>query len=275
MSCKAAGFKYMSEQHPPWLETFSALVDPLGKIVGGANKTQTNTRRNPRARVFCFSGVDGVGKSFLLNKVQVLIRSAGYRPTRAWLRYNHYFTKLVLGLSRMMGLTVIQCVGARVVHKHHRFQSTPFVARLFLFTKVLDTYITWILKIWLPTHLDRKKIILCDRYIYDILVDLMVETGIADLENTLAGELLLWLCGEPTETIILTAPRELLLARRSENALDPYLDYRISLYSAFADKHCLPKIVSIDPEQSLNEAIQRTSLSGYIKKGHQTSNPNH
>ncbi len=213
-------------------------------------------------RVYCFAGVDGVGKTTLLNHLTPLLAETGKQPRCVWIRYNHYFSKLVLGIARFLGVTHSVKINGKVVHKYHLFRRHPLLSRLFIWSKAVDTVIASIFKIWIPLVVNRQTIVLCDRWIPDILIDLRVETGFENLEQTLPGR---WLCFLMmyAEIIVLTADKATLLSRREENRFDPYLSDRVKQYTTLAQKFGFPLVQTDDLLQTVAAVIDRTPLKMY------------
>ncbi len=213
-------------------------------------------------RVYCFAGVDGVGKTTLLNHLAPLLAKTGKQPRCVWIRYNHYLTKPVLGIARIMRMTRCVKVNGKVVHKYHLFRHHPYFSRVYIFSKVIDTLIASFFKIWLPLMLNRRIVILCDRWIPDVLIDLKVETGWENPEQTLPGRWLLKYQSR-AQVVVLTSDITTLLSRRKENRFDPYLSDRVTEYRLLAWEFGFPVFQTDNPLQTVAEVIDRTPLKLY------------
>ena len=213
-------------------------------------------------RIYCFAGPDGVGKTTLVNSVARLLTLAGKKPVLVWIRYNHYFSKGVLAFARLAGMTHIVREQGAVVHKYHRFHKHPLISRIFLWCKAIDTVLASIVKIWLPLLLDKRAIILCDRWVLDVIVDVTVETGMEHIEETLPGKWLHDLMNH-AQGIVLIADSKQLLERRRENRFDPFLQQRLAAYQRLSEYYGLPLLRAAHPLQTLREAIRQSSLNVY------------
>ena len=118
-------------------------------------------------------GIDGSGKSTVSEHLAKQYRDKGYKVDILWLRFNHVFSKPLLGLCRLLGYTKYEtCDGIRV--GYHDFYKSSIISYLFIWSQYFDAIRVKYTKI-LPALKRQNQIVILDRYIYDILIDLAVD----------------------------------------------------------------------------------------------------
>jgi thymidylate kinase len=208
-----------------------------------------------KIKQYCFSGPDGVGKTTLLKRVKELLLSKGIPVEHVWIRYNHYVSKPLLAYLRLLGYTKVVTEKDHIVHKYYELHQTKYLKELFVVCKLIDAIIATLGKITFRQLINPNLLILTDRWVYDIFVDIGVATGIKNLENRKLSKLLLKL-SKNSKTVILLADKNELLKRRTENNFDPYLEKRLKLYFHLANKFNLQIVSAINPQTTFNEAIK-------------------
>ena len=128
------------------------------------------------------SGIDGCGKTTVIRELRNRLEQEGLTTHYEWLRYNHRLVRPVHGLSRLVGLSRRYRVGDRSVWRHEFYRSRLFCS----FYVLLSWLDVWLGRLILAARLLPKDvdIVVCDRWVRDILVDLVVDTR---QRNLLAG----------------------------------------------------------------------------------------
>ena len=130
-------------------------------------------------RFIVISGIDGCGKTTLIQELRNRLEREGLATRYEWLRYNHRLVRPVHGLSRLVGLSRRYRTGDQPVWRHEFYRS-----RLFCSLYILLTWLdVWLGRLMLAARLTSQDvdIVVCDRWIQDILVDLAVDTRRRDL----------------------------------------------------------------------------------------------
>jgi hypothetical protein len=126
------------------------------------------------ARFIVISGIDGCGKTTVINQLRDRLEREGLTTRYEWLRYNHRLVRPVHGLSRLVGLSRRYRIEDRCVWRHEFHRS-----RLFSSFYIMLTWLdVWLGRLILAAKLLFKKadVVVCDRWVPDILVDLAVDT---------------------------------------------------------------------------------------------------
>lgn len=209
----------------------------MGRLPSEAYKAVRQSMRCQNSQVpkiICLSGVDGSGKTTLSKMLSNEFHKKGYNVSYVWMRYNHYFTKPLLGFCRLVGLTKYYKIDNYRIGFHLFYKSKP-ISILFIFFKLIDTYIATILKlVWHRT--DTDTIVICDRYVVDILVDIMIDTKKLRLYQTTIGRMFSRLVPEKTIIFYINRPKNELLEARPELQYDPFFNLRNVLYDQLAER---------------------------------------
>ena len=212
-----------------------------------------------RARIAYVMGIDGSGKTTVSEYLAEAYGREGYEVDVVWLRFNHVLSKPLLGLCRLLGLTRYEMVdGIRV--GYHEFYRSKLVSWVFVYLQYLDA-LRVTLSVVRPRQKDRKKVLILDRFVYDILVDLMIDTRIERLDMTWIGRKLAALLPEDSITIPVLRNREHLLEARPESRVDRNFDERLRLYGELVERQGLTPLINDSTlEVLLKNAWERTGV---------------
>jgi len=155
-------------------------------------------------KIVIVSGVDGSGKSTQLALLGRYLRSRGFKVKYLWLRWFAAFTFLLYVYAKLTRRTIVIRTRTRPIHVHI-FWIDPLLRysypRLLLFDLIL-----WFILNKLIARIKGCDVLLIDRFVLDVLVDLLWEVrDIKFLKSTLVRNM--W--GYVKSTVVLTVkPRE-------------------------------------------------------------------
>jgi thymidylate kinase len=175
-------------------------------------------------RFIYFAGVDGSGKSTYVEMLIKEFERRGLKARRVWLRFNYFFAKPVLLYCRLSGLTRRPIRGGRKISVHD-FYKSPFIGKTVQYLHLIDTCLKYFFKIYLPLKFTGTYI-LCDRFVYDILADFMIENRDVDLPKKLIGKWLLKLLPANALVLYFKVDKEEIIRRKPE-VLDDDEDYML------------------------------------------------
>ena len=205
-------------------------------------------------------GIDGSGKSTVSNYIADEYREKGYDVDVVWLRYNHVITKPLLGLCRLIGLTKYETHdGIRV--GYHDFYKSTIISFLFISFQYLDAVRVKYTRI-VPILKRSNHIIILDRYVYDILIDLAVDTRKDNMIYSWFGQRFRNLL--PKESIIILVRRDLetVLDVRPEGKVDRNFEARYNHYQQLGTNL---GIKIINNEGSLEELLSSARSASGLK----------
>jgi len=178
------------------------------------------------------SGPDGTGKSTISVSLERYYQSKGISVKSVWLRFNHYFAKLINIIGRITGKSYYENYswGKVGYHNYH-----GIIGYFYIFSVYFDHIIFRILL--RKKHLEEKGIdvLIIDRYILDIMADLIVDTA----KNELILKLFLPFAKKELEVsnaFILKCSPEIVISRREDIKDDKSWDAKRKAYSYLANK---------------------------------------
>lgn len=198
------------------------------------------------SKYIIISGIDGSGKTTVINALKAKLEIEGKSVSYIWMRYNHYLVKGMNAIARLFGLSV-------KVHNEmgtiweHRLHKCPWFCKLYVWCSYIDNKIA------------RRKVlilksdyIICDRWVNDILIDLGAECRIS---NILEGK---WYQHFqhllPKDSFQFVVKRNLsdVMECRIENHTNPDFKHRFSLYQELMKKD---DITVVDNTGSLESSV--------------------
>ena len=205
-------------------------------------------------RVIYIMGIDGSGKTTVVEWLASTLRGKGYQVDVQWLRFNHVLSKPLLAFCRLVGLTRYEKKhGIRV--GYHEFHRSKFISWLFVLFQYLDALRVRLFRIG-PKIKRHNSVLILDRFVYDILIDLMIDTGIDDLDSHQLGQALLALLPAGTVVLPLARGSHALLGTRPESAVDKNFEKRLALYEQIVARQGLQ---GLQNDASLEDLLARVS----------------
>lgn len=200
--------------------------------------------------IICISGVDGCGKTSIIDGVRRELEADGRSTRYVWLRYNHYLTKFLLVFCRLVGLTRYEYPdGVRV--GYHDFYRSRLVSWLFVAFTYIDTLLVSILLVYLPSLLT-SRVLVCDRWVLDIMIDLEIDTKISFSAGGWLERLFRGLMPRSSQCYLIVRDQEAVLQCRPENERDRNFQRRWNLYKEYSAR---PWVTSIENKTTIEDAV--------------------
>ena len=182
-------------------------------------------------KVILISGPDGVGKSTICTKLMDYYSEQKLSVLVKWLRFNHMLAKLVNVLGRLTG---------KSYYEHHSWGKVGYhnyhgaIGYLYIIAVYLDHIIFRLFsrkKIFENTDND---VLIVDRYIIDIMADLIVDTGKNDLVVRVFQKYALRDLGT-SKAFILVCDPEIVMTRRDDIIDDKSYNKKIEAYKFLSE----------------------------------------
>lgn len=222
-----------------------------------------------RALLVCLSGIESSGKSTQLDRLVENARRRGLRPVCLWTRPG-YTRNLEAAKRLVQRLTSARVAGSgsgaagsergpRAYPRRGDGFRSALAKRLWLSLALVD--LIWVYGVEVRYWLSRGRTVICDRYLWDCLVDFRVNFPGDDVESGLLGRMLTALTPRPDVAFFLLISVEESL-RRSEQRerrfreTEAVLQLRLEEYRTLADEFRWPVLDGQRPAEEVSEEIQ-------------------
>lgn len=180
----------------------------------------------------CVMGIDGSGKTTHVNLILEHLREKGVKCQYKWLRFHHLLSLPLLAFCRVAGYTRLSTLGNFQSCSYHEFYKSKFVSVVYPWILFFDTYLFTTVKVYIPMYFGIS--IVCDRFVYDTLIDTSVATKDHDIYKKSVGKLFLKLIPKNSHFVMLDLDKSLIFSRRPELKYDLTFDERYKLYQKYA-----------------------------------------
>lgn len=201
----------------------------------------------------CIIGVDGTGKTTQAKLLLHKLNQGNYRAEYRWVRFHHLFSLPLLIIARFLKLSEVQKIDENNKIGYHYFERNKIISFLYPYFLYLDTIIDVFFKIYIPVF--SGKLLVCDRFIYDTLVDVMVSTKNYNFLNSKLCAMYVNLIPKNAIVLMLDTEESILRNRRVDVFSDKTLPLRIKLYKQVSERFSIP---SIDASLNIDEIHEQT-----------------
>ena len=202
------------------------------------------------AFLICFTGLDGSGKTTLAKEMVEVLKKRGITSQYAYNRIAPLLTKplMVLGRKILLKGQKRNVAYAEFRGSRSRLFRKPWIAAGYKGLILADYWWQVLMRVAVPLRMGRS--VVCDRYYYDIAINLAVDLGYSDsqLEKMIDG-FARWL---PRTDIlfVMDVPEEVSLKRKNDIPSVVYLQERRRSYLELGK---LPGAVVMDGTRKLDE----------------------
>lgn len=203
----------------------------------------------------CIIGPDGSGKTTQARMLVETLLRKGMKSEYRWVRFFHLFSLPLLVTARLAGMSEDRILPSGRRIGYHHFHRSKIISSSYPILMLLDTTVMTVAKVYLPMRLLKKSIV-CDRFIFDTIVDIMISIGNHNLHNEPIGGLFLGLVPSNTRSVLLIADEEILRQRRDNVYHDNALDLKIDLYKRLAEDLRIPVVDASLPMSEVQEKIK-------------------
>lgn len=202
------------------------------------------------AKCIIISGIDGSGKSTIIKETQKTLETEGKKVGYIWLRMNHYLTKCMHAIARVLGLSIKVHNEMGDVWQHRLYKNQVFCSLY-----IISTYIdSWISRLKFNKIAKGKDIVICDRWIPDILVDLATKTHRTDFLDSKWPKRFMKILPSNTHMFVVVRNIEILMDCRLENRVDPDFRFRLGIYEDFCRKDF---VIVVDNNGTVENSVKQ------------------
>jgi len=180
----------------------------------------------------CITGIDGVGKTTHVNLILEHLRKKGIKCQYKWLRFHHLFSLPLLAFCRVAGYTRVSTLGGSQKCSYHEFYKSRLLSTIYPWILFFDTLLFTTIKVYIPMFFGTS--IVCDRFVYDTLIDVSVATKDYKIHKKTVGKLFLKLVPKNASFVMLDLDKSTIFSRRPELKDDLTFDERYQLHHRYA-----------------------------------------
>jgi hypothetical protein len=197
------------------------------------------------------SGIDGCGKTTVIERLRRRLAQEGLTTRYEWMRYNHRLVRPVHAFSRLVGLSRRYEVEGRSIWRHEFHRSRSF-SSFYIFLTWLDA---WLGRLLLATRLLFRDIdiVVCDRWVQDILVDLAVDTRRRSLLGGRWDRRFLRILPRGARQYLIMRNADAIVSARPDVRRDLSASFRQKLYGRLARN---PDLVVIRNDGTVDAAVE-------------------
>ncbi|MGC9335236.1 MAG: thymidylate kinase-like protein [Anaerolineae bacterium] len=199
------------------------------------------------------AGADGTGKSTQARLLLHRLQASGIPCRHLWLRYPFLLSLPLLAYARWRGYSWHEVNDGRD-HGYWDFEHSWLLCRVLPLTALVDAALASLFAVYLP--LWSGTMIVCERYVLDMVVDLAIATGTLG-PGSWAFKSLSKLLPRGTVVIGLKAPEHLVASRRPGMEYDRRLGAKLSAYDRVFRAIACPVVSTTDSISCVHEQIWR------------------
>jgi len=196
--------------------------------------------------------MDGSGKTTHSRLMSAHLEESGEKCRYIWFGNAYFLSYPFMIICRMLGLTKTYHLANGLAVSEHQYYKNRSISSMWPWIQFLDTIILANLRIRLP--LWRKFVVVCDRFIPDIIVELMSDVDDDRLYKRLVGRLMLRIMPRYSLVISLRVTEKTAWQRKNDVPGLEYLIRRKNKYHLISHGLGIP---TVNAEGSIVSVQQR------------------
>jgi len=181
--------------------------------------------------LICFSGIDGSGKTTLIKELIKDLKAKGIQVEYRWGKFESSLLRLLILIKNKLLLhesDLKENYERSLKLKNNLFSSNP-ISMLYEYFVLVNYTFQVIFKIVIPLKMGKN--IVCDRYVYDTIVDLALDLRYPDGKIKHRLNQLFRLLPKPDVLFFIDVPEEVAFRRKNDIPSIEFLRNKKEVYS--------------------------------------------
>ena len=204
------------------------------------------------AKYIIISGVDGSGKTTVIEGVRKQLEADGKKVGYIWMRYNFKLIRLMHAIAKVTGLAYKQKTEMGEMWLH-RFYNNKLFCWFYIRCSYIDNWLVRKKPIALAKA-QKLDYVICDRWVNDIIIDLGSETHKTDILSSKWYHRFQTLLPKESYQFVVIRNRKDVLDCRVENTFNEAFGYRYDLYQQIVN---MPEVNLVDNTGTVESSIQQ------------------
>lgn len=200
------------------------------------------------SKYIIISGVDGSGKTSIIEEVKAQLEAEGHSVGYIWMRYNHRLVKVMHAIAKVIGLSRKEDTEMGRMWLHRFYKNRAF-CKLYIWCSYIDNWMVRKKPMLLGTNY-----VICDRWVNDIIIDMGAECHKKNILDSKWYHRYQALLPKDCCQFVVMRDKEKVLQCRAENRFNEAFAYRYDLYQELAKKD---NITLVDNTGTIKDSVRQ------------------
>lgn len=212
--------------------------------------------KNRKGTLICFTGIDGSGKTTQAQALTETMKERGIMSQYVWVKFTPRITEHMMRiLKRLLFRKKDEFTDySGYLDARRRLFKNRLLFTFYHCLMLVDYYLQILLRIRVP--LMKGKVVVCDRYIYDTVVDIAYDSDYSPEKIKKTLKLYLRLFPKPDVVFLIDLPEEIAYQRKNDIPSLYYLSERRKIYLDMGREHDMIILDGTEDESELKSVIE-------------------